>query len=111
VKRMWAKGTAFTKRTSSTFDGHFAHGKDGWWKAQMLVDRTLRTMAGLTFLSAMIMLILVIKYLPAFAHRPNKNSTSVGGKDVEDCESMEKRNTVRIRFAPRLAPPKKRPEC
>jgi hypothetical protein len=98
VKRMWTKGTAFTKKTSSTFDGNFAHGKDGWWKKQMLVDRSLRTMAGLTFLSAMVMLIIIIAYLPAFSHRLNKSSTSVGGKDGESCQSMEARNIVRIRF-------------
>ncbi|KAM3074282.1 hypothetical protein ACMFMF_006297 [Clarireedia jacksonii] len=92
VKRIWSKGTAFTKGTPSTFDGHFAHGKDGWWKKQMLVDRSLRTMAGLTFLSAMIMLIIIIAYLPSFTRRLNKHSTSVGGKEGESCSSMESRN-------------------
>lgn len=95
VKRIWTKGTAFTKGTSSTFDGQFAHGKDGWWKQQMLVDRSLRTMAGLTFLSAMIMLIIIVAYLPQFTKRLNKSSTSVGGKDGESCHSMESRNIVR----------------
>ncbi|PQE29641.1 Peptidase C78 ubiquitin fold modifier-specific peptidase 1 2 protein [Rutstroemia sp. NJR-2017a BBW] len=95
VKRMWTKGTAFTKRTSSTFDGNFAHGKDGWWKKQMLVDRSLRTMAGLTFLSAMIMFIIIIVYLPAFSHRLNKSSTSVVWKAGILCDALTHINNYR----------------
>ncbi|KAI9644228.1 hypothetical protein NHQ30_007583 [Ciborinia camelliae] len=95
LKRLWTKSTAFTKpRTANTFDGHFAQGKDGWWKKQMLVDRSLRAMAGFTFLCAIIMFIIMIVYLPAFYNRLNKQSTSVGGKDGESCKSMESKNTV-----------------
>lgn len=95
LKRIWSKSTAFTKpRASSTFDGHFAQGKGGWWKKQMLVDRSLRSMAGFTFLCALIMFIIMIVYLPAFYDRLNKQSTSVGGKDGESCGSMESRNIV-----------------
>ncbi|ESZ95515.1 hypothetical protein SBOR_4100 [Sclerotinia borealis F-4128] len=98
MKRIWTKSTAFAKpRPSSTFDGQFAQGKDGWWKKQMLVDRSLRSMAGFTFLCAIIMFIIMMVYLPAFYHRLNKNSTSMGGKDGEGCESMERRN-IAARF-------------
>lgn len=95
MKKIWSKSTAFTKpRPQSSFDGHFAQGKDGWWKKQMLVDRSLRSMAGFTFLCAIIMFIIMIAYLPAFNSRLNKQSTSVGGKDGESCHSMESRNIV-----------------
>ena len=56
----------------------FASGRKGWWKEQMLVDRSLRTMAGLTSLFALIMAIICFKYLPQLAERPNQSSTSVG---------------------------------
>ncbi|TEY44889.1 hypothetical protein BOTCAL_0342g00130 [Botryotinia calthae] len=93
MKRIWSKSTAFTKpRPQSSFDGHFAQGKDGWWKKQMLVDRSLRSMAGFTFLCTIIMFIIMVAYLPAFNSRLNKQSTSVGGKDGESCHSMESRN-------------------
>lgn len=93
MKKIWSKSTAFTKpRLQSSFDGHFAQGKDGWWKKQMLVDRSLRSMAGFTFLCTIIMFIIMVAYLPAFNSRLNKQSTSVGGKDGESCHSMESRN-------------------
>lgn len=95
MKKIWSKSTAFTKpRLQSSFDGHFAQGKDGWWKKQMLVDRSLRSMAGFTFLCTIIMFIIMVAYLPAFNSRLNKQSTSVGGKDGESCHSMESRNIV-----------------
>ncbi|KAF7880702.1 uncharacterized protein EAF01_011971 [Botrytis porri] len=95
MKRIWSKSTAFTKpRSQSSFDGQFAQGKDGWWKQQMLVDRSLRSMAGFTLLCAIIMFIIMVAYLPAFNSRLNKQSTSVGGKDGESCESMESRNIM-----------------
>ncbi|TGO81437.1 hypothetical protein BPOR_1154g00020 [Botrytis porri] len=77
MKRIWSKSTAFTKpRSQSSFDGQFAQGKDGWWKQQMLVDRSLRSMAGFTLLCAIIMFIIMVAYLPAFNSRLNKQSTS-----------------------------------
>lgn len=83
-----------SQRTTSTFDGHFAHGKPGWWKKQMLVDRSLRSMAAFTALCAAIMFVIVLSYLKAFKSRVNLDSTSVGGKDGESCETAERRNLV-----------------
>ncbi|KAB8290190.1 hypothetical protein EYC80_011059 [Monilinia laxa] len=95
LKRIWTKSTAFTKpRPPSSFNGQFAQGKDGWWKKQMLVDRSLRSMAGFTLLCAIIMGIIMTAYLEPFYARSNKHSTSVGGKEGESCESMESRNIV-----------------
>jgi hypothetical protein len=88
------KPTFFSLRRHSTFDGNFAQGKPGWWKKQMLVDRSLRSMAAFTAICALIMLIIVISYLPAFAKRLNRNSTSVGGNSGESCASMESKNIV-----------------
>ncbi|APA16249.1 hypothetical protein sscle_16g110190 [Sclerotinia sclerotiorum 1980 UF-70] len=95
MKMIWMRSTAFTKpRPSPKFDGRFAQGEGGWWKKQMLVDRTLRSMAGFTFLCAIIIFIIMIVYLPAFYRRLNKHSTSVGGKDGESCEHIESKNTA-----------------
>ncbi|RDW82971.1 hypothetical protein BP5796_04462 [Coleophoma crateriformis] len=91
--KLWHKASfTASQRTTSTFDGHFAHGKPGWWKKQMLVDRSLRTMAAFTALCALIMCIIVFTYLKDFMTRLNKNSTSVGGSHGESCHNMESRN-------------------
>ncbi|KAJ8062582.1 hypothetical protein OCU04_009106 [Sclerotinia nivalis] len=58
----------------------------------MLVDRTLRSMAGFTFLCAIIMFMIMIAYLLAFNKGLNKQSTSVGGKDGGSCGRMESKN-------------------
>jgi len=94
LKGLFRQKTFFSTRSQSTFDGNFAHGKPGWWKKQMLVDRSLRSMAVFTALCAVIMLIILISYLPAFAKRINLSSTSVGGKEGETCAKMESRNVV-----------------
>ncbi|KAI4137651.1 MAG: hypothetical protein L6R39_007170 [Caloplaca ligustica] len=57
-----------------------AYGGPGWWKHQMLSDRSFRTMAALTTLFAFIMSIICLVHFPELARRANKNSTSVGGK-------------------------------
>lgn len=92
-RAIWRKKKA-SDNTSSAFDGNFAHGKPGWWKRQMLVDRSLRSMAGFTSVCAIVMLVLVCCYLPAFKNRINTNSTSVGGKDGEKCSTSESRTIV-----------------
>ncbi|TVY17925.1 hypothetical protein LARI1_G005385 [Lachnellula arida] len=76
------------------FDGKFAHGKPGLWYKQMLADRSLRSMAAFTAVCAVIMLIITLSYIGDFAHRLNLNTTSVGGKDGESCESMEQKNVA-----------------
>ena len=74
----------------------FASGRSGWWKEQMLVDRSLRTMAGITSMFALIMLILSIRYFPEFLARKNTDSTSVGSQTGHDCGSLETTNVVSI---------------
>ena len=94
VKKLLRKPSFMSARTASTFDGNFAHGKPGWWDKQMLVDRSLRSMAAFTAVCAVVMLIILFSYLPAFARRLNRSSTSVGGSEGESCHTMESRNIV-----------------
>jgi hypothetical protein len=60
----------------------------------MLVDRSLRLMAGFTAVCAITMFIIVLSYFPAFVKRRNPHSTAVGGKEGEGCDVMEKKNVV-----------------
>ncbi|KAI4187151.1 MAG: hypothetical protein LQ346_005544 [Caloplaca aetnensis] len=60
---------------------HLAFGGPGWWKHQMLADRSFRTMAALTTLFAFIMVIICLVHSRDFANRANKSSTSVGGTE------------------------------
>lgn len=60
----------------------------------MLVDRSLRSMAGFTAVCATVMFIIILSYLPAFANRLNTHSTSVGGRSGESCDVIEKKNVV-----------------
>ena len=96
ISELWRKKSSgiLSQRTLSSFDGNFAEGKPGWWNKQMLVDRSLRTMAGFTTVCAIVMWIIVFCYVPAFARRTNKSSTSVGGKGGESCHTAESRNIV-----------------
>lgn len=94
VQQLWHRKSVVSTRTTATFDGHFAHGKPGWWKKQMLVDRSLRSMAGFTALCCVVMFTIVFSYLKDFSNRINFNTTSVGGKDGESCASMERKNVV-----------------
>ena len=71
-----------------------ASGGSGWWKEQMLVDRSLRTMAGLTSMFALIMVIISIRYFPELLARRSANSTSVGSHTGQDCKSLETTNIV-----------------
>ncbi|KAE9375206.1 hypothetical protein N431DRAFT_402552, partial [Stipitochalara longipes BDJ] len=94
VGQLWRRRRFLRQGTTSTFEGHFAHGKPGWWHKQMLVDRSLRSMAGFTAGCAIAMFIIVCSYLSAFAKRPNRRSTSVGGRTGESCDVMEKQNVA-----------------
>jgi hypothetical protein len=77
-----------------TFRGHLAVGQPGWWKRQMLVDRSLRSMAALTSIFAIVMIAVCAACANQFIHRGNPNSTSVGGLSGESCSNMEGRNVV-----------------
>jgi hypothetical protein len=65
----------------------------GLWKDQLLVDRSLRTMAATTSVFAIGMLILIILYAPYFRNRAHPISSSVGGS-TRSCEAVTKTNTA-----------------
>ena len=81
-------------REQGVNDIRFASGRSGWWKQQMLVDRSLRSMAALTSLFASIMTIICIVYMPKLVGRHNVTSTSVGSDTGTSCESLEGTNVV-----------------
>ena len=81
-------------REKAADNTRFTSGGRGWWKQQMLVDRSLRTMASLTSMFALIMMILSIRYLPDLFARKSINSTSVGSQSGQDCRSLETTNSV-----------------
>ncbi|KAL8933996.1 MAG: hypothetical protein Q9211_005466, partial [Gyalolechia sp. 1 TL-2023] len=95
-----ATWTKFARRSRDRFEdpdspeAKLAYGGPGWWKHQMLADRSFRTMAALTTVFAFIMVIICLVNFPNFAHRANKHSTSVGGKANQTCSSMEGKNVV-----------------
>lgn len=82
------------RRERPVDDPQLVSGGSGWWKEQMLVDRSLRTMAGLTSMFALIMMILSIRYLPDLLASKNETSTSVGSQTGQDCGSLETTNVV-----------------
>lgn len=86
------------RQPSSTFSSvkGFAVTGHGLWENQMLVDRSLRSMALLTSLLAAIMCSLVFVCLKDFNKRPNKTSTSVYAGD-EDCKAANWKISVRLR--------------
>lgn len=79
---------------NGTNNSRFASGRRGWWKEQMLVDRSLRSMAALTFSFALIMTIVCVIYMPDLIRRHNGTSTSVGSKTGHSCQSLEASNAV-----------------
>ena len=68
----------------------------GWWNHQMLFDRSLRFMAALMTLYAVIMTIICAAYLKDFVHRGNPHSTSVGQNKGKSCTSLQGTEIVRI---------------
>lgn len=67
----------------------------GVWKDQLLVDRSLRTMAVLMTLFAIGMIILIASYAPHFRDRANTNTTSVGG-EARSCKDVTHTNTAML---------------
>lgn len=65
----------------------------GVWKDQFLVDRSLRSMALLTTVFAIAMIIVVATNLGSFLDRKNKSTSSVGGKP-RDCATVTHQNTA-----------------
>ena len=68
----------------------------GWWNHQMLFDRSLRSMAALMTLYAVIMTGICAGYLKDFVHRDNPHSTSVGQNKGKSCTSLQGTEIVRI---------------
>lgn len=81
--------------TTSSVKG-FATTGDGLWDNQMLVDRSLRSMAVLTSILALIMCALVFVCLKGFIHRQRKSSTSVYA-NVESCKTAGWKISVRFK--------------
>ena len=79
---------------STDFEKGLAIGKKGWWSRQMLLDRSLRSMAFLMTLFALAMFVLCAAYFPDFLNRGNRRSTSVGGTKGQSCDKMESINVV-----------------
>lgn len=90
----WAKYSSSSPEIPSS-EEQFAVSESGWWKQQMLVDRSLRSMAALTTVFATIMVIVCCTYMSDFVYRWNPNSTSVGSKKPKSCRSTENTNVVR----------------
>ncbi|KAF2112122.1 hypothetical protein BDV96DRAFT_498668, partial [Lophiotrema nucula] len=65
----------------------------GVWKDQLLVDRSIRTMAVLTFLFAVAMFIVIGTNIKAFYNRANKFTSSVGG-ETRSCKEVTHTNTA-----------------
>ncbi len=68
----------------------------GWWHQQMLFDRTLRSMAALMTLYAVIMIVICASYFQDFLHRGNPYSTSVGRNHGKSCKSLQSTEIVGI---------------
>lgn len=62
----------------------------------MLIDRSFRSMAALTALFAIIMLVICAVNLPKFLKRSNTHSTSVGPNIGQSCAAVERQNVVRF---------------
>ncbi|KAL8669565.1 MAG: hypothetical protein Q9168_005847 [Polycauliona sp. 1 TL-2023] len=93
----WARFGRRSRDASDNFDNpgaELAYGGPGWWKHQMLSDRSFRSMAAATTVFAFILSILCLVNLKRLTHRVNKNSTSVGGTADKTCSSMEASNVM-----------------
>ena len=65
---------------------------NGRWNQQILVDRSLRSMAVLNSVFALIMLIVCVVGLKPFIDRRNPYSTSIWWGSDESCSSVENKN-------------------
>ena len=66
----------------------------GWWQNQMLFDRSLRSMATLTSLYAVIMLLICVAKLRPLANRDNPSSTSIGLSHKKTCANLKQTEIV-----------------
>ena len=96
--RVWSVHSDRPPEKQGLDESDFAVGKDGWWNGQMLIDKSLRSMAALTAFFALILTTLCVAYFPAFLTRLNRHSTSVGGNKGHSCSSLERSSAV----SPRL---------
>lgn len=93
----WAWSSSDAGEDSSS-EEKFAIGEEGWWSRQMLVDRSLRSMAALTTIFAIVMIALCCTYMSDFKKRRNRQSTSIVSKKPRSCRSTENINMVRCIF-------------
>ena len=89
----WAQYSS-TDREDPSPEEQYAVREGGWWNQQMLVDRSLRSMAALTAFFAIIMISLCCTYMSDFMNRSNLHSTSVGSTNPKSCRSVENTNLV-----------------
>ena len=92
LRRKPVRGRSSTKE-EHTYETEFARIGKGWWKDQQLVDRSIRSMALLTAVFAIAMVIICGTNVKLFAKRPNLHSTSIGGNN-KSCKSVTRTNTV-----------------
>ena len=83
-----------TGHNSTDFEKGLTVGEKGWWRRQMLLDRSLRSMAFLMTLFALAMFVLCAAYFRDFLNRGNRRSTSVGGAKGQSCGKIESMNVV-----------------
>ena len=95
----WAQYSRSARGNSSS-DQQFTVRQEGWWDRQMLVDRSLRSMAALTTVFAIIMIALCCTYMSDSINRPNRQTTSVGSKELTSCVTTE--NTSVVRYISRI---------
>lgn len=79
-------------------ENQFATGEESWWNRPMLVDRSLCFMAALTTTFAIIMIALCCTYMSDFINRTNRQSTSVGSRNPQDCRGTGNANVVCYMF-------------
>ena len=102
--------TSFTALPRYSSDVHansenqFATEEGGWWNRQMLVDRSLRFMAALTTIFAIIMIALCCTYMSNFVNRSNRQSTSVGARKPQKCKSAGNASVVCSKFRNHFCP-------
>lgn len=89
----WCKHPSHLRRS---FEAEPTIKPSGWWNHQMLFDRSLRSMAALMTLYAVIMTGICASYLKDFVHRDNPHSTSVGQNRGKSCTSLQGTEIVRI---------------
>ncbi|OCL07707.1 hypothetical protein AOQ84DRAFT_246597, partial [Glonium stellatum] len=91
LRRKLAGGSSIIEEP--IYETEFARIGKGWWKDQQLVDRSIRSMALLTTVFAIAIVVVCIINMKLFYERPNWHSTSIGG-ETKSCKSVARTNTA-----------------